>query len=455
MARTKDKTLTLEEKLAQALVPVEEQPYEVPDNWCWTWMHSIAKWSSGGTPSRKTPSYFDGDIPWLKTGELNDDYIYDTEEHITEEAITNSSAKLFPINTIAIAMYGATIGKVGILGIEAATNQACACAVCAPIILHKYLFFYARSQKDTFFRKGKGGAQPNISQDIIKNHFIPLAPLKEQHRIVDRIERLFSELDEAKEKAQAVVDGYEDRRASILHRAFTGELTAHLAQHHATDWQSVSLKDVVTGFKYGSSEKSDYSNSGMPVLRIPNIGEGAIDFSDLKYLEGDTDAVYYVRENDVLIIRSNGSRDLVGKCAIVPATEQQYAYASFLLKIIPSEKVLPEYLVLFLNSSDARVQMFAKAKSSAGIHNINSKELGAIQMPLPETWEQLEIVNTADKLLSKEAAAKSLAERAVAQIDATKQSILARAFRGELGTNDPEDEPALNLLKRTLTNPEV
>ena len=169
MAKKKE-ILSPKERLQAALVPEGEQPYPVPGNWCWTRMENIAQWGSGGTPSRKIPEYYNGDIPWIKTGELNDDYIFETEEHITEEAISHSSAKLFPVNTVAIAMYGATIGKVGILGIAATTNQACACGISNPSTNYKYLFYYARSQKDNFIKKGKGGAQPNISQEISKSH---------------------------------------------------------------------------------------------------------------------------------------------------------------------------------------------------------------------------------------------------------------------------------------------
>ena len=180
------------------------------------------------------------------------------------------------------------------------------------------------------------------------------------------------------------------------------------------------------------------------------MGDGNIDFDDMKYLSGEADETYIVHENDVLIIRSNGSRDLVGKCAIVPRLEGRYAYASFLIKIIPSNAIRPDFLVRFLNSSDARSQMFAKAKSSSGIHNINSKELGSIILMLPEQWEQEQVVRIIDDLLAKEDAVKEAAETTLATIDIMKQSILSRAFRGELGTNNPNDEPAEELLKRIL-----
>ena len=165
----------------------------------------------------------------------------------TQEAISHSSAKIYPTDTVVIAMYGATIGKVGILGIPAATNQACACAIVKPSTDYKYLFYYAQSQKDDFIKKGKGGAQPNISQEIIKFHQFPLPPLAEQQRIVDRIESLFAKLDEAKEKAQAVVDSFETHKAAILHKAFTGELTAKWREEHGVsidNWKTTRFDSV-------------------------------------------------------------------------------------------------------------------------------------------------------------------------------------------------------------------
>ena len=190
----KKTALTIEERLQQALVPAEEQPYEVPENWVWVRLESVASWGSGGTPSRKHEEYYNGDILWIKTGELNNGWIYDTEEKITDEGLKKSSAKLFPPYSVLIAMYGATIGKVAILGVPATTNQACACAVCNQSLLYMYLFYYCISQKNVFIEKGKGGAQPNISQIILKQHPIPLPPLSEQQRIVERIEELFAKL---------------------------------------------------------------------------------------------------------------------------------------------------------------------------------------------------------------------------------------------------------------------
>lgn len=187
-------------------------------------LNDVAKWGSGGTPSRKHLEYYAGDIPWVKTGELNNEYLYETEEHITKDAIKNSSAKIFPKETVIIAMYGATIGQCAILGIDAATNQACACAIVKQNTYNKFLFNYLISQKINFINLGKGGAQPNISQAIIKEYPIFLPSLPEQQEIVSILDTLLSKEHQTKDAAETVLEEIELMKKSILARAFRGEL---------------------------------------------------------------------------------------------------------------------------------------------------------------------------------------------------------------------------------------
>ena len=285
--KKKEENLTLEEKLEQALVPAEEWPYEVPGNWCWTRLKWIAKWGSGGTPSRKNPEYYTGNIPWVKTGELNDGNIYFTEEYITEDALNNSSAKLYPVKTVIMAMYGATIGKTAILEINASTNQACACAVCLGAMSYKYLFYYLRLQTEYFVNKGKGGAQPNISQEIIKEHEIPLPPLEEQQRIIFHIENLFTKLDEAKEKIQYVLESSENRKAAILHKAFSGELTEQWRRDQGIgfdSWIEESLQMLCNSIFDGDHMPPPKSEDGIPFLVISNVNTGKLSFDNTRFV---------------------------------------------------------------------------------------------------------------------------------------------------------------------------
>ena len=168
---------------------------KLPSGWRLANLGMIGAWQSGGTPSRSNKSYYGGSIPWLKTGDLNDGLILDVPERITEEAVANSSAKINPTGSVLIAMYGATIGKLGILTFPATTNQACCACIEFCGITQLFLFYFLLSQRKTFVSKGGGGAQSNISKEIIVNHNISLPPLAEQQRIVQKIEDLFSILD--------------------------------------------------------------------------------------------------------------------------------------------------------------------------------------------------------------------------------------------------------------------
>ena len=172
----------------------DEVPFEIPDNWEWVRLGSIGDWGSGATPSRSVPEYYDGDIPWLKTGDLNDGYIDYIPESISNLALEKTSVRLNPTGSVLIAMYGATIGKVGILTFPATTNQAC-CA-CLPIkIYNEYLFYFLMSQKVAFVKQGEGGAQPNISKEKIIATLMPLPSLAEQYRIVAKIKELLPPIE--------------------------------------------------------------------------------------------------------------------------------------------------------------------------------------------------------------------------------------------------------------------
>ena len=175
----------------------DEVPFEIPASWKWVLLDKIGRWKAGGTPNRSISEYYqNGTINWLKTGDLNDGFIDQVEECITQKGLDNSSAHINPIGAVLIAMYGATIGKLGILNIPCATNQACcACIVNDNIIYNKYLFYYLMSQKRSFISKGAGSGQSNISRKKIVTYPIPLPPLEEQKRIIAKVEALFEQID--------------------------------------------------------------------------------------------------------------------------------------------------------------------------------------------------------------------------------------------------------------------
>ena len=437
MARGRKKEeLTLEEKLERALVPVEEQPYEVPENWCWVYQNVACQLGDGEKRN-------DEEHPYLEVKYLRGN----------KEADIKKAGKYIETGTKIILVDGENSGEVFEVFEDGYMGSTFKTLNISSGINEKYLLYFVDSKRDLLRNSKTGSAIPHLNKKLFFSLEFPLPPLQEQQRIVEKIESLFAKLDEAKEKVQEVIASIDDNVEALLYKAFTGQLTNEWRNSNIEieKWEDTTLSEIVSGLKYGSSEKSDYEYNGTPILRIPNIGDGIVDFSDLKYMSEELkNSSHEVFEDDILIIRSNGSRDLVGKCALVPKLQERYAYASFLIRMKVTKKVLPEYLVRFINSSMARAQMFDKAKSSSGIHNINSKELGAIKICVPSIKEQKQILICIQEFVNKEKRVQEISEEMLGRIDRMKKSILAKAFRGELGTNNTNEESAIELFKTIL-----
>ena len=220
----------------------DEIPFELPDGWAWCSLGNIGSWGAGATPSRNNKEYYqNGTIPWLKTGDLSDGDIYSIPEHITEKALRETSVQLNPVGSILIAMYGATIGKVGVLQIPATTNQACCACSVFNGINNRYLFFFLLSQKENFKILGGGGAQPNISKDKIINYLFPLPPSKEQQRIVEQIETLLKYVDIIDTDAETLEKSITLAKQKILDLAIQGKL---VPQNPADEPASELLKKI-------------------------------------------------------------------------------------------------------------------------------------------------------------------------------------------------------------------
>ena len=202
----------------------ENVPFDVPDGWCWTTLGEIGNWQAGATPSRMRKDYYGGKIPWLKTGDLTDGYIYDIPETITDKALDETSVKLNPSGSVLIAMYGATIGKVGILTCPATTNQACCACVGYKAVTQKYLFYFLLSHKEEFVKMGGGGAQPNISKEKITATLIPIPPIAEQNRITNEVEHLIALIESIEFNRAKLDQSIRLCKDSILDLATSGKL---------------------------------------------------------------------------------------------------------------------------------------------------------------------------------------------------------------------------------------
>lgn len=228
-----DKQTLIREKKIKKEKPLpdiidDEIPFDVPESWKWVKVGNVGSWSSGATPSRTNPAYYGGSIPWLKTGDLNDGFIQEVPEYITDLALEKTSLRLNPIGSVLMAMYGATIGKLGILEIPVTTNQACCACIPYAGMNNKYLFYYLMSMRQSYIGMAEGGAQPNISKEKIVNSLIPLPPAEEQRRIVAKIEEILPYVDRyaaAYEKLEQFNAKFpQDMKKSILQYAIQGKL---------------------------------------------------------------------------------------------------------------------------------------------------------------------------------------------------------------------------------------
>jgi hypothetical protein len=249
----------------------EVPTYTIPESWAWRRIQDVATTATGGTPSRTVKEYFGGSIPWVKSGELGDGHVYETEETLSELGLASSNAKLFPNGTLCIALYGATVGKLGILEVDAATNQAVCGIFLPPTINRDFVFHYLASIRHRLIEQGKGGAQSNISNGLVRQTWIPIAPENEQRRIVAKIEELFSDLDAgvaALMRAKANLKRY---RASVLKAAVEGHLTAAWRAEHLGTETASSPASSPSAAKNGKPTNSP--NSPPPVNPRPRTGK--------------------------------------------------------------------------------------------------------------------------------------------------------------------------------------
>lgn len=443
MARAKKETaLTPEERLQAALVPDWERPHKLPENWCWTYLTKAAECLDNfRKPINATErAGRNGNVPYYgATGQVGwiDDFLTD------EDLVLLGEDGAPFLDLIKDKAYLIT-GKAWV------NNHAHILRSLFGDTGNRYLLHYLNSFNYAGYVNGTTRLKlTRASMDTIP---IPLPPLAEQQRIVDRIESLFAKLDEAKEKAQAVVDSFETRRAAILHKAFTGELTAKWREEHGVrveSWEKKSVGELCISLKYGTAKKSDASGN-VVVLRMGNLQQGEIDWSDLAY-SNDLDDIerYKLFPGDVLFNRTN-SAALVGKTAIYRG-EYPAIYAGYLIKLdYDHDKIIGDYLNYALNTLDAKKYCNSVKTDGVNQSNINAKKIGAYSFNVPNIPEQEKIVSVIQKLLSKEQQSKAAAEIVLDQIELMKKSILARAFRGELGTNDPSEESAVELLKEII-----
>ncbi|MCI8405479.1 MAG: hypothetical protein HFE43_00480 [Oscillospiraceae bacterium] len=457
MARGKKaaKELSPKEKLQQAFVPAEEQPYPIPENWCWAYIGNCYEVTSSKRVHKE--DWKDSGVPFYRTRELvklSENGYVDNELFIANELYKKLVADYGKpkIGDILISGVG-TIGVPFIVKENAPFYFKDGNIIwfqCKGICLPEYIFYLYKSNfMSNLIHDMSAGTTVDTYTIINANRtMFPLPPLAEQKRIVTRIESLFAKLDEAKEKAQAVVDGFELRKSAILHKAFTGELTERWRNERGADKWLTSTFGKYTNSQYGYTESATQEPIGPKFLRITDIQDGVVDWDKVPYcaISKDDFEKYSMKQGDIVIARTGAT---TGKSYLI-ADDVKAVFASYLIRLTMKQAgLIARYLYYFMQSPSYWQQI---TEFSAGIAQpgVNAKKLQKIELPIPSVDEQKQIVFVLGKILRKERQAKEAAETVLDQIDTMKKAILARAFRGELGTNNPEEEWAGELLKKTL-----
>ena len=458
---------------------VEEEiaPYAVQANLLVP-LGEVCKTTSGGTPSRKNLDYFSGPIPWVKSGELPDGPVVEIEESISEEALRQSSAKLFPAGTLLMALYGATVGKLGILTRPAATNQA-VCAIFPPPDLDtKFLFWFLRFKRSELIAQAVGGAQPNISQGIVRDLEIPLLPLDQQKRIVAEIEKQFSRLDEAVANLKRVKANLKRYKAAVLKAAVEGRLVeteAEIARREGrsyeagaqllqrilelrrSQWQGkgkykepavpdttdlpelpegwvwVRL-DAIAALKGGitvDSKRQNPTARSVPYLRVANVQRGYLDLSEVKTINAPASDIEALRlQHGDILFNEGGDRDKLGRGWIwegqlADCIHQNHVFRARLISTDISTK-----LVSWWGNSFGKDYFQREGKQTTNLASINLTKLSAFPVPILPTTEQHRIVSDVERRLSILRETEAQVDAYLQRAERMRQSLLASFFLG-------------------------
>ena len=451
MARTKKKAaLTPEERLQAALVPDWEWPYKLPENWCWTTVGAINQYEgiSADPTKAKNETFELYSVP--SSADNYPEIVLGADIGSAKQSVKKGDVLLCKINPRINRVW--KVSKYTDHSLLASSEWI---VIRNSRLISNYLMWCFRSP---YFRgymlsnvSGVGGSLMRAQPKFVQGYPIPVPPLAEQQRIVYRIENLFAKLDEAKEKAQAVVDSFETRKAAILHKAFAGELTKKWRKSANTRWVYKKIKDCC---KLGSG--------GTPSRKVPDFYKGDIPW--IKTGEIEWNDIYDTEEKitqsaidnssarcykpGVVLVAMYGMGVTRGKASILRV---QAATNQAVCVLEPQSALLyNRYLLYYFMRNYWDIREKAVGGNQLNLSLTIIKELN---IEIPPIDEQMEIVQILDDLFAKEQKAKESAEAVLDQIDLMKKSILARAFRGELGTNDPSEESAVELLKKVSHMP--
>lgn len=429
------KKLTIED----VLVPKDEIPYEVPENWCWVKLGAVAEIVTGNTPAKKNPEYYGEYLPFVKPADLDQGrkLLYSTE--LLSE-LGSEKARIIPKHSTAVCCIG-SIGKSAYLEVDAATNQQINCVI-PKGINSLYLYYYILSEEfqRQLWENSSATTISIINKSKMSNLNVAVPPLAEQVRIVNRIESLFDKVDKSSELVDEARDGFEKRRAAILERAFSGELTKKWRDENgvSNEWKTEKLSERVTLISGQHIMNKDYNDEriGIPYLTGPS------DFEELYPVVSKwTEKPKALATTDDILITVKGSG--VGKVNICNIEQVAISRQLMAIRCVDIENV---YLFWYLKN---RFNLLQQLSTGTAIPGVSRGDILDMEISVCSKEEQKEVVRILENMLNKESEVEMLT-KIDDNIDIIKKSILAKAFRGELGSNDLDDESSVELLKNLI-----
>ena len=402
---------------------------ELPKGWRYVKLSDLAEIQSGGTPSRSNSSYWNGNIPWVKISDIKGKYITETEEFITEEGMSNSSAKMFERGTIIFSIF-ATIGKVAILDIDATTNQALVGLKNNNQIDKTFLVYALTELSEIISNLGKGVAQKNINISILKEVKIPLPPLEEQKQIAEKLDKLFDQIESIKKSTERIPELLKNFRQQILTYAVTGKLT----DSDLNSWEKTfigNIGKVKGGKRLPKGEELVEHNTGFPYIRARDLKEGTVLTKNLMYLLPETQEKIknYIVNTDDVYITIVGAK--IGDAGIIPSTMNNANLTENAAKITDlSEKVIPQYLALWLQAPICQMEILQSIKSAAQ-GKLALSRINKLSVYIPPLEQQQEIVSKINSLFNELKTLEMRYNYLCEILDKLPQAILNKAFKGE------------------------
>ncbi|MEV6829263.1 restriction endonuclease subunit S [Amycolatopsis sp. NPDC051102] len=465
---------------------------DLPPGWEWATLGELGEWYGGGTPSKRNPEYWtDGIIPWLSPKDMGWDKLARTRDKISEAALTGSSARLVPENSVAIVVRSGILERrlpIAVVPFETTLNQDMRAVVPYDGVDHSWLAYFLRSAEAQILKEcsKRGTTVASIDVPSLMRLRVPMAPRQEQKRVVAVLEAQLSRLNAGNDYVLMARERYARSRDAATMAALRGELVeASTGEMSIRDfmallsavrqekvsrrrripipmsqspdlgmpnrWAVTSLDSLCWDIQYGTSAKATADESGdvIPVIRMGNIQDGGLVKNSLKYLSVDHPDVAGLRlvDGDVLFNRTN-SLELVGKTAAYRRSFGPATFASYLIRCRLLPQVNPDWIALVINSPIGRKYVKSVASQQVGQANVNGTKLAAMPIPLPPPGEQERIVAAVGELLESLERGASVADAVVTRGNRLRRSLLVDAFSGRLVPQDPNDEPASVLLER-------